>query len=88
MDWVFRLKNGINGKSLLRVGSNIFGVNEGSAGVLRKVGFQREGTMRDAVWKGEQISDLWIFGITRRDWEGRESEVAGSARFSRLSLAG
>ncbi|WP_338703290.1 GNAT family protein [Streptomyces sp. Q6] len=42
--------------------------NEGSARVLEKVGFVREGTLReDCVVNGE-VSDSWVFGLLRRDW--------------------
>ncbi|GAA4671455.1 GNAT family protein [Streptomyces chumphonensis] len=42
--------------------------NEASARVLEKVGFVREGTLReDCVVNGE-VSDTWVFGLIRREW--------------------
>lgn len=42
--------------------------NAASARVLEKLGFAREGTMReDCVVDGE-VSDSWVFGLLRRDW--------------------
>ncbi|MBB1243792.1 GNAT family N-acetyltransferase [Streptomyces durbertensis] len=42
--------------------------NVASARVLEKVGFVREGTLReDCVVDGE-VSDSWVFGLLRRDW--------------------
>ena len=42
--------------------------NVASARVLEKVGFVREGTLReDCVVNGE-VSDSWVFGLLRRDW--------------------
>jgi RimJ/RimL family protein N-acetyltransferase len=42
--------------------------NVASAHVLEKVGFMREGTLReDCVVNGE-VSDSWVFGLLRRDW--------------------
>ncbi len=42
--------------------------NLASARVLEKLGFLREGTMReDCVVDGE-VSDSWIYGLLRREW--------------------
>jgi len=43
--------------------------NLASARVLEKVGFVREGTLReDCVVNGE-VSDSWVFGLIRREWQ-------------------
>ena len=43
--------------------------NVASARVLEKLGFVREGTLReDCVVNGE-VSDSWVFGLLRRDWQ-------------------
>ncbi|MCX5387284.1 GNAT family N-acetyltransferase [Streptomyces sp. NBC_00083] len=43
--------------------------NVASARVLEKVGFVREGTLReDCVVNGE-VSDSWVFGLIRREWQ-------------------
>lgn len=42
--------------------------NLASARVLEKLGFVREGTLReDCVVDGE-VSDSWVFGLVRREW--------------------
>jgi ribosomal-protein-alanine N-acetyltransferase len=42
--------------------------NAASAGVLEKLGFIREGTLReDCVVDGE-VSDSWVYGLLRRHW--------------------
>jgi RimJ/RimL family protein N-acetyltransferase len=42
--------------------------NIASARVLEKLGFVREGTLReDCVVNGE-VSDSWVFGLLRREW--------------------
>jgi RimJ/RimL family protein N-acetyltransferase len=42
--------------------------NVASARVLKKLGFVREGTLReDCVVNGE-VSDSWVFGLLRREW--------------------
>ena len=43
--------------------------NAASARVLEKLGFLREGTLReDCVVNGE-VSDSWVYGLLRRQWE-------------------
>ncbi|HVB18938.1 MAG TPA: GNAT family protein [Acidimicrobiales bacterium] len=42
--------------------------NTASARVLEKLGFVREGTLReDCVVNGE-VSDSWVYGLLRREW--------------------
>jgi ribosomal-protein-alanine N-acetyltransferase len=42
--------------------------NLASARVLEKLGFVREGTLReDCIVEGE-VSDSWVYGLLRRDW--------------------
>jgi len=42
--------------------------NAASARVLEKLGFVREGTLReDCVVDGE-VSDSWVYGLLRREW--------------------
>jgi RimJ/RimL family protein N-acetyltransferase len=43
--------------------------NVASARVLEKLGFVREGTLReDCVVSGE-VSDSWVYGLLRREWQ-------------------
>jgi RimJ/RimL family protein N-acetyltransferase len=43
--------------------------NAASARVLEKLGFEREGTLReDCVVNGE-VSDSWVYGLLRRQWQ-------------------
>jgi [ribosomal protein S5]-alanine N-acetyltransferase len=43
--------------------------NMASARVLEKLGFVREGTLReDCVVNGE-VSDSWVYGLIRREWQ-------------------
>lgn len=51
--------------------------NLASARVLEKVGFVREGTLReDCVVNGE-TSDSWVYGLLRRDWEQGSEPATG-----------
>ncbi|MEV0913761.1 GNAT family protein [Streptomyces sp. NPDC049967] len=55
--------------------------NVASARVLEKLGFMREGTLReDCVVNGE-VSDSWVFGLIRREWRPSAGPVpAGEVR--------
>jgi [ribosomal protein S5]-alanine N-acetyltransferase len=49
--------------------------NVASARVLEKLGFVREGTLReDCVVNGE-VSDSWVFGLIRREWRPSSAPV-------------
>jgi [ribosomal protein S5]-alanine N-acetyltransferase len=63
VDWAFHTLD------LNRVQAETDTRNVASARVLQKIGFLREGTLReDCVVDGE-VSDSWVFGLIRRDWE-------------------
>ncbi|MFZ5545399.1 MAG: GNAT family N-acetyltransferase [Pseudomonadota bacterium] len=50
--------------------------NTASARVLEKLRFAREGTLReDCVVEGE-VSDTWVYGLLRRQWQPRHSPSA------------
>lgn len=42
--------------------------NAGSARVLEKLGFQREGTLREDCVVDGVVSDSWVYGLLRREW--------------------
>jgi len=47
--------------------------NVAAARVLEKIGFVREGTLReDCVVNGE-VSDSWVFGLIKREWRPSSS---------------
>jgi [ribosomal protein S5]-alanine N-acetyltransferase len=53
--------------------------NAASARVLEKLGFLREGTLReDCVVNGE-VSDSWVYGLIRRQWRPAASPDPGAA---------
>ncbi len=37
--------------------------------VLEKLGFQREGTLREDCIVGGEVSDSWVYGLLRREWQ-------------------
>ena len=42
--------------------------NGASARVLEKLGFVREGTLRENCIVDGEVSDSWVYGLLRRDW--------------------
>jgi [ribosomal protein S5]-alanine N-acetyltransferase len=50
--------------------------NLASARVLEKLGFVHEGTLREDCVVNGDVSDSWVFGLLRREWEG--ASQAGS----------
>jgi RimJ/RimL family protein N-acetyltransferase len=42
--------------------------NAASARVLEKIGFVREGTLREDCVVGDEVSDSWVYGLLRREW--------------------
>jgi ribosomal-protein-alanine N-acetyltransferase len=44
--------------------------NIGSARVLEKLGFVREGTLREDCVVNGDVSDSWVYGLLRREWQG------------------
>jgi RimJ/RimL family protein N-acetyltransferase len=53
--------------------TRIFGMlhldNPASAMVLERTGFLFEGHTKSSFWEGDEVSDDWIYGLIRRDWE-------------------
>src|ERR1700722_7400278 len=51
--------------------------NAASARVLQKLGFMREGTLREDCRVNGDVSDSWVFGLLRREWQSSsESDLA------------
>lgn len=47
--------------------------NIGSGRVLERLGFLREGTKREDCIVNGDVSDTWIYGLLRREWESRRA---------------
>ena len=47
--------------------------NVASARVLEKLGFQREGTLREDCVVNGDVSDSWVYGLLRREWRAAAS---------------
>lgn len=44
--------------------------NAASARVLEKLGFRLEGTLREDCVVDGDVSDSWVYGLLRREWDG------------------
>jgi [ribosomal protein S5]-alanine N-acetyltransferase len=49
--------------------------NGASARVLEKLGFVREGTLREDCIVNGDVSDSWVYGLLRRDWLALSEQV-------------
>ncbi|MEV4222253.1 GNAT family protein [Nonomuraea sp. NPDC049725] len=52
--------------------------NVASGRVLEKIGFVREGTLREDCIVNGEVSDSWVFGLLRREWRPSAVPVAAS----------
>jgi RimJ/RimL family protein N-acetyltransferase len=65
---------------LNRVQAEVDTRNPASARVLEKLGFVREGKLReDCVVNGE-VSDSWVYGLLRRDWPSSSEPLLSGGR--------
>lgn len=60
---------GFNTLDLIRVQSEADTRNAASDRVLHKLGFVREGTLRENCIVNGEVSDSWIYGLLRREWQ-------------------
>jgi RimJ/RimL family protein N-acetyltransferase len=51
--------------------------NDGSWRLLERLGFQREGTLRQSYREGPQWADEFLYGLLVQDWRGRRAAFAG-----------
>ena len=52
--------------------------NVASARILEKVGFVREGTLREDCVVNGDVSDSWVYGLLRREWQPSAVAVPAS----------
>ncbi len=52
-------------RDLVRLQANVFGWNPSSARVLEKSGFEREGVLRQSVFKDGVLADSWLYARLR-----------------------
>ena len=51
--------------------------NTASSRVLEKLGFVREGTLREDCIVDGEVSDSWVYGLLRREWEPLHLTIGG-----------
>ena len=54
--------------NLNRLEADIDPRNQASARTLERLGFQKEGHLRERWIVNDEISDTWIYGLLRREW--------------------
>jgi RimJ/RimL family protein N-acetyltransferase len=50
--------------------------NDGSWRLLERLGFEREGTLRQSYREGPQWADEYLYGLLAQDWRGRRADFA------------
>jgi RimJ/RimL family protein N-acetyltransferase len=56
--------------SLNRIGAEIYAFNTRSIVLFEKLGFKREGIIRQCVYKKGHFEDEHIYGLLREEWQG------------------
>jgi RimJ/RimL family protein N-acetyltransferase len=56
-------------KQVVRIQAGTLPQNVASQKVLEKAGFQKEGTMRKAIFAWGKWEDLWLYSILREEWK-------------------
>ena len=59
--------------NLHRVQLTVFAYNDRAIAVYEKLGFQREGVLREALYRDNARYDMYIYGLLRREWEVRQT---------------
>ncbi len=72
------LQWGFDTLDLNRVQSETDTRNTASARVLEKLGFVREGTLREDCIVDGDVSDSWVYGLLRREWKPANSSPSRS----------
>jgi RimJ/RimL family protein N-acetyltransferase len=62
------LEYGFRQLNLHRIASSTLAFNERSIKLHKRVGFQEEGRLREAIFKNGHFHDLFVFGILRDEW--------------------
>ncbi|WP_329471346.1 GNAT family N-acetyltransferase [Streptomyces sp. NBC_01723] len=69
------LRWGFDTLDLNRVQAEADTRNAASARVLEKIGFVREGTLREDCVVNGDVSDTWVYGLLRREWRSAPAPV-------------
>jgi [ribosomal protein S5]-alanine N-acetyltransferase len=58
---------GFHSMRLHRILAQVVAGNDASAAMLRRLGFRREGSLRKEARIGKTWTDVWVFGLLRRE---------------------
>ncbi len=72
------LEYGFSELGLNRVEAEIDPDNSGSARSLQRLGFVREGQLRESCIVNGVVSDSALYGLLRREWTARETSVSNA----------
>ena len=61
-------------RNLRRVSACVGSFNDASIGLLESLGFEHEGTLREAAWFRGDYHDMLWYGLLRDEWETRTDE--------------
>ena len=61
--------------NLNRIEADIDPLNEASLKTVKRLGFVREGLLRERWIVNGEISDSVIYGLIRKDWQVHESDI-------------
>ena len=70
---------GFTALGLNKIEATVNTQNDRSSGLLRKLGFRIEGTLRDYRNRRGVFGDVHFFGLLRREWQAENSGRQGSA---------
>ncbi len=68
------LRHGFGTLNLNRIFLRVYATNPRAIRAYEKAGFVREGCLRQAVYKHGQYTDVYLMGVLRAEWEGREGQ--------------
>lgn len=63
------LSYGFNGMGLTRIGAVVFIENDASNNLLAKIGFQKEGVLRDYIHQNGTAHDTYVYSLLSREIE-------------------
>jgi [ribosomal protein S5]-alanine N-acetyltransferase len=73
------LDHGFEAWNLNRVEADIDPRNQASARALERLGFRREGLLRERWIVGNEVSDTALYGLLRSDWRATRAGTAATA---------
>ncbi|WP_137287111.1 GNAT family N-acetyltransferase [Halorussus salinisoli] len=59
-------------RNIRRLSVQVGSFNDASIGLLESLGFEREGTLREASWFRGEYHDMHCYGLLRADWRAEQ----------------